>query len=261
MQICSCCESRPTPRRPATNPPHHASTCEQAQPQETVELATNAETSRPALKTLARQGQESAYQALLGGFTNFSAASIPEIFKLAKEHHPESVTHVLYHGGCRDGRTAAWAAYKALGDKAEYIPMGYQAPPPDLPPDARVAVVDFSFLPDVLDDLKKRVADVVILHHHDTAAERLQGVPGVVVDQERAGAGLSWHYFHPNEPLPALAAYAEDRDLWRFDLPLSKEVGTAMGVAEWDGPRSWDKLDIETLKRDGVEMTAFMDEQ
>src|SRR3989344_4440253 len=44
-------------------------------------------------------------------------------------------TLVFYHGNCRDGFTAAWAAWKKLGDSADYIPMVYSRFSPDKLPD------------------------------------------------------------------------------------------------------------------------------
>lgn len=43
-------------------------------------------------------------------------------------------------------------------------------------------------------------------------------------DMERSGAGIAWDVFHPGKPRPSLVDYVEDRDLWRFKLPASREV-------------------------------------
>jgi uncharacterized protein len=39
---------------------------------------------------------------------------------------------------------------------------------------------------------------------------------------------LSWHYFHPDELVPEILQYVEDRDLWKWQLPSSREVSAAM---------------------------------
>lgn len=45
----------------------------------------------------------------------------------------------IYHGNCADGFTAAWAVWKALGDRVEFVPGVYGAAPPDVTgADARV---------------------------------------------------------------------------------------------------------------------------
>lgn len=45
-----------------------------------------------------------------------------------------------------------------------------------------------------------------------------------VLDTNRSGAGIAWDYFHPGEPRPPVVDYVEDRDLWRFKLPMAKSV-------------------------------------
>jgi nanoRNase/pAp phosphatase (c-di-AMP/oligoRNAs hydrolase) len=186
---------------------------------------------------------------LLNGFP-LPATSLPALRELASEHHPEQVTHVIYHGGCPDGFGAALAAWKTLGDDVEYIGGSYNKPPPDLPADARVAMVDFSYPREQLLEFKDKVEDVVVLDHHKSAAKELEGLDFAVFDMERAGAGLSWHYFHPETPLPPLMAYLEDRDLWNNALPQTKEVTFALRKH----PKKfehWNQLNVEDLKKEG----------
>ena len=45
------------------------------------------------------------------------------------------MTMVLYHDNCPDGFTAAWAVWKALGDRAEYRAMNYGQGLPSSPGD------------------------------------------------------------------------------------------------------------------------------
>ena len=79
---------------------------------------------------------------------------------------PLQVTHVLYHGDCPDGFGAAWAAWKALGEAASYLPVQHGDPPPALPREARVVLVDFSYPRAALLDLRSRVRDLLVLDHH-----------------------------------------------------------------------------------------------
>lgn len=172
---------------------------------------------------------------------------------------PQSVTHVLYHADCFDGFGAAYAAWKALGDSAEYIPVKYGQAIPDLPRDARVAIVDFSFPRKELLELKDKVDDLVVLDHHKTAVENLKGLDFARFDMDRAGAGLSWEFFHPGKPEPEVLQYVEDRDLWKFQLPASKEVSTALGSYPMDF-ETWDKLTAEGLRAEGIPLTRYKDQ-
>lgn len=141
-------------------------------------------------------------------------------------------THVIYHDHCYDGFTAAWAAYLALGKDATYIPAKYGDAPPALPEAARVVITDFSYPRAVLESLRQRVASLAILDHHKTAQADLEGFPGATFDMDHSGAYLAWRYFHPDTEVPLLVQYIEDRDLWRFKLPHSREISAY--IQSWD---------------------------
>lgn len=149
---------------------------------------------------------------------------------------------VLYHGNCFDGMAAAWAAWKKLGDDAEYIPVNYgQSLPSGIITDERdtnLYIIDFSYSREVLLDIKEYVNKLVVLDHHKTAEADLKGLDFCQFDMSKSGALLAWEYFHWekdsggmfygedefNPPVPKLIQYVEDRDLWRFALPHSHEI-------------------------------------
>lgn len=174
----------------------------------------------------------------------------------------------IYHGNCADGFTAAWAVWKRFGDAWDYYPGTYQNPPPDVS-GRDVVFVDFSYKRDVVEAMRKRANSILILDHHKSAAEDLahrggnfgidltkytntltwerhmdnvtqdmcEGVHDSVYclfDMERSGAGIAWDFFHSVTPRPKLVSYAEDRDLWRFALPFSREVNAYIFAHEYD---------------------------
>lgn len=154
---------------------------------------------------------------------------------------------MLYHDNCPDGFTAAWAVWKALGDDAEYRAVNYGQPAPmDEVRGRRVILVDFSYPRHTLDALAGVAASVEVYDHHQTAEADLLGwVAGrAVFDMNRSGAGIAWDEFHPGGATwlglrPALIAHVEDRDLWRWALPGSREIGEFIfslprTFAEWD---------------------------
>ena len=135
---------------------------------------------------------------------------------------------VLYHAGCDDGFGAAYAIWLKHGDQAEYIPVQYGQPFPEVSPGETVYVVDFSYSRDIL----QRVADrckLVVLDHHKTAMEDLTDLPFAYFDMSKSGAVLAWEYFHPNEPIPLLLAYVQDYDLWTKELAYTDENKAWMG--------------------------------
>ncbi|MBI3929675.1 MAG: hypothetical protein HY319_29310 [Armatimonadetes bacterium] len=172
---------------------------------------------------------------------------------------PEDVTHVLYHAECEDGFGAAWAAWLVLGDRGTYRPVTHGDPPPELPPEARLAIVDFSYSRDLILELKSRCTDIIVLDHHITAREELRGLDFAIFDLNRSGARLAWDYWHPGQPPPLLIEYVEDKDLWRFELPSSKEVSVALHSYPMDFGL-WSALDVETLKMEGVALLRLQEQ-
>ena len=142
---------------------------------------------------------------------------------------------VLYHDNCPDGFTAAWAVWTALGDEAEYRAINYGQHLPSAPSDyegRRLIFVDFSLPREELKTLIKFGAHVEVYDHHKTAEADLRDLAGakVVFDMARSGAGIAWDEFSTDMEAnwlgvrPRLISYVEDRDLWRWKLPDSREV-------------------------------------
>ncbi len=162
--------------------------------------------------------------------------------------------HVIYHRNCFDGYGAAWAAWKAT-PQATFISANYGESPPDLPSDADVVIADFSYPRAVLEELRPKVRSLTILDHHKTAQEALEGFPRATFDMDHSGAYLAWKYFHPDREVPSFILYIEDRDLWRFQLPQSKEFSAALRSYPMDFAL-WDTLSrphsITQLQAEGV---------
>lgn len=181
----------------------------------------------------------------------------------------------IYHGMCADGFTSAWAVYKALGADVEFHPGVYSEPPPDVT-DRDVIMVDFSYKRPVIEQMAKSARRILILDHHKTAQADLNGLGylandyqhftatddpeariGIVFDMERSGAGLTWDFFHPTTPRPLLVEYVEDRDLWRFNLPHSREVNAY--IFAWDyNFKNWDFLNMALADAGGVGTVGSM---
>lgn len=176
---------------------------------------------------------------------------------------------VIYHADCPDGWAAAWVAYNALKSDEGLpvlIPASHGEPPPDL--DAMgidtVYLVDFSYPHKVLVGMAEG-RRLVVLDHHRSAIDDIcsghgddpgcapwgEGAKGdkwvarytepyeTVLDDNRSGAGITWDYFHPGEARPTIVDYVEDRDLWRFALPDSREINAYLRcqpytIGAWD---------------------------
>lgn len=72
-------------------------------------------------------------------------------------------------------------------------------------------------------------------------------------DMERSGAGIAWDFFNPGVPRPALVDHVEDRDLWRFALPGTREIQAAVFSFPYTF-ETWDALaygDMVKLRTEG----------
>lgn len=135
----------------------------------------------------------------------------------------------IYHEHCVDGFGAAWVVRRALGE-IECVPAQYGAPPPKV--DGRsVVLVDFSYPREVLLAMAAVAKEILILDHHQTAAEHLVDLPANVTcrfDMTRSGARLAWDWYFPDEVPPPLLLRIEDRDLWRFEYSDTRAVMAAL---------------------------------
>jgi hypothetical protein len=149
---------------------------------------------------------------------------------------------VIYHGHCIDGWTSAWAAWRAYGDEdTEYMPASYGDVAPYVA-GKEVLIVDFSYPLADLQSMFPRSGGMRVLDHHKTAQADLGLLPFATFDMNRSGAGITWDVLHPGMPRPWLIDYVEDRDLWRFSLPNSKNVNAWIGACKRDSFQEWDVL-------------------
>lgn len=171
----------------------------------------------------------------------------------------------IYHGNCADGFGAAWAVWKAHPDW-EFFPGVYQNDPPDCS-GRDVYLVDFSYKRAVLESIIDCAESVTIIDHHKTAADDLADLIGPladgVFDMEHSGAMLAWQWFHGDAEPPQLLRHIEDRDLWKFELPFTREIQAAVFSYPYDFAL-WDALmntDTKQLAAEGaaIERKHFKD--
>jgi hypothetical protein len=165
---------------------------------------------------------------------------------------------VIYHGDCADGFSAAWCFWRKFGDAATYVPGVFQTDPPDVT-GRDVYLVDFSYPREVVQRMIERARSVTLIDHHKTAIEALSGLPGLAlyVDLERSGATLAWDFLFEGEDRPAILGHIEDRDLWRFKLPGTKEVFATVASVEhrfedWDRMMNADALELMKITVTGA---------
>jgi oligoribonuclease NrnB/cAMP/cGMP phosphodiesterase (DHH superfamily) len=152
-------------------------------------------------------------------------------------------TLCIYHAQCADGFGAAYVVMKALGG-IEFLAAEYGSEPPDVS-GKEVILVDFSYPRDVLLAMAAQAESILILDHHHTAQQELVDLPQNVVaifDRDHSGAMLAYRHFFPASGTPhALLWHIEDRDLWRFEIPGTREVMAAVFSYPYEFP-VWDRL-------------------
>ena len=148
----------------------------------------------------------------------------------------------IYHKSCLDGFTSAWVVNHFYNSHYRENIDFYAANYNDKElPDVKgkdVIIVDFSYKRDVLVKMASEANTIVILDHHKSARDDLDGLvlfnSTIIFDMDRSGAMITWDYFYPDDPAPQLIKHVQDHDLWLFKLENTKEVIAALYSYEFD---------------------------
>ena len=177
---------------------------------------------------------------------------------------------IIYHRNCPDGFGAAWWLGRHVGEHIKFAANWNDEPPVDLCEAREVYVVDFCYPPDDLERLAASAVKVDIFDHHQTSlgwaeeyharhpeTSTLRDSLGghwmltgsgdtsvdIVIDEDQSGAGLiarlagaKW-----GTTVPSFLYSIEDRDLWRFDLPDTKNVFAAVTSRPYTD-EAWDDM-------------------
>ena len=135
---------------------------------------------------------------------------------------------VIVHGNCMDGLAAAVCAQLAMQHlNVEIVQAFYGQEPPDVS-GRNVLVFDFSYPRNILIDMHAKAASLKVFDHHDSAQKDLEGLEFAYFDQTKSGATLAWDYFNVGKSVPMILQYIQDRDLWQWKLPKSREVNACI---------------------------------
>ena len=164
---------------------------------------------------------------------------------------------VMYHAECSDGFGAAWALWKKF-PSARFIPVKHGNSPPAGIAGRHVVIVDFSYPRETLEAMARETAGLQVLDHHITAEKALAGLPFAYFDQKKSGAVLAWEWAH-TEPAPWLLQYIQDKDLWDWALPASREINAALASYPYNF-HVWDELRQVTLEAEGRAILRYENE-
>ncbi|HBI25691.1 MAG: Phosphohydrolase (DHH superfamily)-like protein [Candidatus Wolfebacteria bacterium GW2011_GWC2_39_22] len=160
---------------------------------------------------------------------------------------------VLYHNGCHDGFGGAWAAWKKFKNKALYVGVEHGKDIPAGLVDKDIYCIDFCYNEEVMSSLLAVNNKVVVLDHHFSQRDVVGISTEHVYDNDRSGSVIAWQYFFPKEAVPKLLKHIQDVDLWKFNVPHTKELMSALDEYEFDF-KVWNKIaaafeDKELIKK------------
>lgn len=170
---------------------------------------------------------------------------------------------VIYHGNCTDGFGAAYAAWKKFDNSADYLPIIFGEPIPDLR-NKDVYILDFSFPKETYLEILKIAKKVVLLDHHEPAYKALCGCSGCFFDLSKSGSVLAWEYFHPHISIPKFMTYIQDGDLLQFNYPETKAFYRGINAIprEFNDWMLFEDLHyLDNIIKEGMALGVFFDSQ
>ncbi len=185
----------------------------------------------------------------------FCPTSMGSISSAPPLHGPPDI--VLYHADCSDGFGAAWALWKKF-PRASFVPVKHGHPPPPDLKNRRIVIVDFSYARPLLEAMASEAKELLVLDHHITAERTLEGFPHAYFDQTKSGAVLGWEWAH-GTTAPWLLQYIQDKDLWTWMLPGSREINAALASYPFDFT-AWDGFTQSTLEQEGRAILRYEQE-
>lgn len=177
-------------------------------------------------------------------------------------------TLIIYHGGCPDGFGSAYMFGQWLDQttRHEKLAAQHSDEPPDVT-DRDVVMLDFVYDdPQKVWNITQQAKSLLILDHHQTAWGVLDGLAEISLhdniadglgsygdglrtavvnrDGTRSGVGLvaDWiSAMDPSATIPWWARYVQDRDLWKFELPLTRPVMAGITARPYT-VEAWDDI-------------------
>lgn len=154
----------------------------------------------------------------------------------------------VYHAPCQDGFAAAWVVRRALKGEVDFQP-GVHGEKITEYANRHVIFVDFCPPQAELEKIIDEALHVTVIDHHKTCC--LASVSMIRISDRRkfdwsfgnelAGCMATWRWFFDEEQAPKVLQHINDRDLWKFDMPGTREVCTALFSYPYDF-QVWDEF-------------------
>jgi uncharacterized protein len=147
--------------------------------------------------------------------------------KILEYLKPNEIQCVIYHNPCMDGFSAAFVA-KLFNPEIEIIPLNN----PDIHIDENKIKNKNVLMVDIVSKYFKEINNIsnklIILDHHKTNKELLANIHNAYFDMNKSGVGLAWEYFFNDKKMPFFLECIQDRDLWTWQIPQSRNFCDAL---------------------------------
>lgn len=141
---------------------------------------------------------------------------------------------LITHKNCPDGMAcAAIARVENPKCKIYYCEHGDKVPHEKLK-NKNVVIADFSFAREELLAINEVAESLQVLDHHKSVEQDLAGLEFCHFDMNKCGSMLLWDYFNPNQNPPKFLQHIQDRDIWEWKLPDSKEFLEGLDMSDWE---------------------------
>jgi uncharacterized protein len=202
------------------------------------------------------------------------------------------MNNLVIHHADDDGFGAAWVCREYLNDQlrqgfgahgnvpadqlgCEFIATNYGQPVPDVR-GKHVTIVDFSYPRDVMISLIEQAQSLVVLDHHKSAQEALEGLTTslpvemaerayIKFEDGKSGVLMAWEHFYGGKEPPELIGYLDAGDLWQLDrYDDLKQVQAALRSYPYDF-KQWDHWmtagGLDQLRAEGGAIRRFIEQK
>jgi oligoribonuclease NrnB/cAMP/cGMP phosphodiesterase (DHH superfamily) len=182
---------------------------------------------------------------------------------------------IIYHKCCPDGVSGLWCAHHYNQIDFEKISMKAGVDPEFDTTNKDIIFIDVCPSFNFLLVHTKLAKSIKVLDHHKSAydtyiknKEFLDSIDNLemIFDMNRSGAQMAWDFFFGNQPRSWFINYVGDRDLWKWELPNSKEISAAFDfnnyfmnedLFELDLLSKYDKNQINELIKIGSTINEY----
>lgn len=143
----------------------------------------------------------------------------------------DEIDIVVYHQNCPDGFGSAWVVWRYLKSDATFMGTHPTANIDNKKfKNKTVLFVDISISKERLDGLLKIAKSVLIIDHHQTFFDDLDGHPNTLMLKDHSAIYMTWRLFFPEQKVPQFVKLIEDKDLANGHHKDTEFFSAALGI-------------------------------